>query len=78
MGRQSLERRGARTVSSVFRSLKKTQCVGRFLFAESGPYSVDASRGYLAITDAILTFGMRNSVKIHAARIEASPFTAIT
>lgn len=42
-----------------------------FLFAWSGLYSVAASRGHLAITNAILTFGMRNSVKTHAAGIEA-------
>lgn len=31
-----------------------------------------ANRAYPAITDAILTFGMRNSVKTHAAGIEAA------
>jgi mono/diheme cytochrome c family protein len=43
--------------------------LGGFLFAWSGLYSVAASRGHLAITNAILTFGMRNSVKTHAAGI---------
>lgn len=47
--------------------------LGGFLFAWSGLYNVAASRGHLAITNAILTFGMRNSVKTQAADIEAPP-----
>lgn len=45
--------------------------LGGFLFAWSGLYSVAASRGHFALTNAILTFGMRNSVKTHALGIEA-------
>ncbi len=45
--------------------------LGGFLFAWSGLYSVAASRGHFAVTNAILTFGMRNSVKTHALGIEA-------
>jgi cytochrome c553 len=44
-----------------------------FLFAWSGLYSVAASRGHWAVTDAILTFGMRNSVKTHAIGIDVPP-----
>ncbi|KRR17046.1 c-type cytochrome [Bradyrhizobium retamae] len=45
--------------------------LGGLLFAWSGLYSVAASRGHFALTNAILTFGMRNSVKTHALGIEA-------
>jgi cytochrome c553 len=45
--------------------------LGGFLFAWSGLYSVAASRGHFALTNAILTFGMRNSVKTHSLGIEA-------
>jgi cytochrome c553 len=45
--------------------------LGGFLFAWSGLYSVAASRGHLAIVNAMLTFGMRNSVETHALGIEA-------
>lgn len=44
-----------------------------FLFAWSGLYSVAASRGHWAVTEAILTFGMRNSVKTHAYGTEVPP-----
>jgi len=44
--------------------------LGAFLFAWSGLYSVAASRGHFAVTDAILTFGMQNSVRTHAIGIE--------
>jgi len=45
--------------------------LGGFLFAWSGLYNVAASRGHLAVINAILTFGMRNSVKTHALGIVA-------
>jgi cytochrome c553 len=45
--------------------------LGGFLFAWSGLYSVAASRGHFAVTNALLTFGMRNSVKTHALGIKA-------
>ena len=44
-----------------------------FLFAWSGLYNVAASRGHLAVTNEILTFGMRNSVKTHALGIKVPP-----
>jgi cytochrome c553 len=44
-----------------------------FLFVWSGLYNVAASRGHFAVTDAILTFGMRNSVKTHAIGIDVPP-----
>jgi cytochrome c553 len=44
-----------------------------FLFAWSGLYNVAASRGHWAIIDAILTFGMRNSVKTYSFGIEVPP-----
>jgi len=45
--------------------------LGGFLLAWSGLYNVAASRGHWAVIDAILTFGMTNSVKTHALGIEA-------
>jgi cytochrome c553 len=42
-----------------------------FLFMWSGIYSVAASRGHWAVTEWLLTFAMRNSVKTHAFGIEA-------
>lgn len=51
--------------------------LGGFLLAWSGLYNVAASRGHLAITNAILTFGMRNSVKTHAAGIEVPSLHSI-
>jgi cytochrome c553 len=42
-----------------------------FLFIWSGMYSVAASRGHWAVTEWLLTFGMRNSVKTHALGIKA-------
>jgi cytochrome c553 len=42
-----------------------------FLFLWSGLYSVAASRGHWTIMERLLTFAMRNSVKTHAAGIEA-------
>lgn len=47
--------------------------LGAMLFAWSGLYSVAANRGHWAVTNAILTFGMRNSVKTHAIGIEVPP-----
>jgi cytochrome c553 len=47
-----------------------------FLFAWSGLYNVAASRGHFAVTDAILTFGMRNSVRTHAIGIEVPPLAS--
>ena len=44
-----------------------------FLFAWSGLYNVAASRGHLAVTNAMLTFGMQNSVRTHALGIKALP-----
>jgi cytochrome c553 len=44
-----------------------------FLFAWSGLYNVAASRGHLAVTNEMLTFGMRNSVKTHALGIKVPP-----
>ena len=47
--------------------------LGGFLLAWSGLYNVAASRGHWPVTNEILTFGMRNSVKTHALGIEAPP-----
>lgn len=47
--------------------------LGAFLFAWSGLYNVAASRGHFAVTNAILTFGMQNSVRTHALGIEVPP-----
>jgi cytochrome c553 len=47
--------------------------LGAFLFAWSGLYNVAASRGHLAVTNAMLTFGMQNSVRTHALGIEVPP-----
>ena len=44
-----------------------------FLFMWSGVYSVAASRGHFAVTEWLLTFGMRNSVKTHALGIDVPP-----
>ncbi|MBR1199277.1 c-type cytochrome [Bradyrhizobium sp. AUGA SZCCT0240] len=44
-----------------------------FLFMWSGLYSVAASRGHWAVTEWLLTFAMRNSVKTHAIGIEVPP-----
>ena len=44
-----------------------------FLFMWSGIYSVAASRGHWALTEWLLTFGMRNSVKTHALGIDVPP-----
>jgi cytochrome c553 len=44
-----------------------------FLFAWSGVYNIAASRGHFVVTDRILTFGMRNSVKTHSLGIVAPP-----
>ncbi|WP_291865545.1 c-type cytochrome [Bradyrhizobium sp.] len=47
--------------------------LGGFLLAWSGLYNVAASRGHLAVTNAMLTFGMRSSVRTHALGITAPP-----
>jgi cytochrome c553 len=47
--------------------------VGAFLFAWSGIYNVAASTGHWALMDWFLRFGMRNSVELRAAAIEAPP-----
>ena len=44
-----------------------------FLFLWSGVYTVAASRGHWAVTEWLLTFAMRNSVKTHAIGIEPPP-----
>src|SRR5687767_3971592 len=44
-----------------------------FLFLWSGIYTVAASRGHWAVTEWLLTFAMRNSVKTHAQGIEVPP-----
>ena len=44
-----------------------------FLFVWSGIYTVAASRGHWAVTEWLLTFVMRNSVKTHALGIEVPP-----
>ena len=44
-----------------------------FLFLWSGVYTVAASRGHWAVTEWLLTFAMRNSVKTHATGIEPPP-----
>jgi cytochrome c553 len=44
-----------------------------FLFMWSGVYSVAASRGHWAVTEWLLTFVMRNSVKTHALGIDVPP-----
>jgi cytochrome c553 len=43
------------------------------LFVWSGVYSVAASRGHWTVTEWLLTFAMRNSVKTHALGIEVPP-----
>ena len=48
-------------------------CVGAFLFAWSGIYSVAASRGHWTIVEYFLAFVMRNSVERRAALIESPP-----
>jgi cytochrome c553 len=47
--------------------------VGLFLIAWIGAYSVAASRGHWAIMEWLLTFGMRNSVELHAHLVEKPP-----
>ncbi|MHB0770957.1 c-type cytochrome [Bradyrhizobium sp. 5.13L] len=47
--------------------------LGGFLFAWSGVYNVAASRGHWEITNSLLTFGMRNSVRTHSIGIEVPP-----
>jgi cytochrome c553 len=47
--------------------------LGAFLFLWSGLYTVAASRGHWAVTEWLLTFTMRNSVKTHAWGIESPP-----
>lgn len=44
-----------------------------FLFMWSGLYTVAASRGHWTVTEWLLTFAMRNSVKTHALGIEVPP-----
>ena len=44
--------------------------LGAFLFLWSGLYTVAASRGHWAVTEWLLTFTMRNSVKTHAWGID--------
>ena len=65
-------RRWIRIVGFVLFGLAAIVLTG-FLFAWSGLYNVAASRGHLAVTNAMLTFGMRNSVKTHALGIEVPP-----
>ena len=48
-------------------------CVGAFLFAWSGLYSVAASRGHWAIVECALAFVMQNSVETPRHAIEAPP-----
>lgn len=48
-----------------------------FLFLWSGVYSVAASRGHFAVTEWLLTFVMRNSVKTHSLGIEGPPLDDI-
>jgi cytochrome c553 len=43
------------------------------IFLWSGIYNVAASRGHFVITEWLLTFAMRNSVKTHALGIELPP-----
>jgi cytochrome c553 len=47
--------------------------VGAVLFAWSGIYNVAASRGHWALLEWFLRFGMRNSVELRAAMIDAPP-----
>jgi cytochrome c553 len=61
--------RSLRTIGFILAGLAAI-ALGGFLFAWSGLYSVAASRGHWAVTDAILTFAMRHSVKTHALGIE--------
>jgi len=44
-----------------------------FLFVWSGVYNVAASRGHLAVTEWLLTFGMRSSVQTRALGIDVPP-----
>jgi hypothetical protein len=44
---------------------------GAFVFAWSGLYDIAASDGHWKIVERFLEFGMRNSVKMNAAGIEA-------
>jgi len=61
--------RSIRTIGFILAGLTAIALAG-FLLAWSGLYNVAASRGHFAVTNAILTFGMRNSVKTHALGIE--------
>jgi cytochrome c553 len=70
--RNPTRRRWIRSIRFVLFGLAAILLTG-FLFAWSGLYNVAASRGHFAMTDAILTFGMRNSVKTHAIGIDV-PF----
>lgn len=47
-----------------------------FLFAWSGLYNVAASRGHLAVTNEILTFGMQSSVRTHALGTKVPPLNS--
>ena len=64
-----IRRRWIRIIRFILFGLAAILLTG-FLFAWSGLYNVAASRGHWAVTDAILTFGMQNSVKTHAIGIE--------
>jgi cytochrome c553 len=47
--------------------------LGALLLAWSGLYNIAASRGHWAVTEWFLQFGMRNSVKARARRIQVPP-----
>jgi cytochrome c553 len=70
--RVATRRRWIRIVGFVLSGLAAIVLAG-FLFGWSGLYNVAASRGHLAVTHRILTFGMQNSVRTHALGIKAPP-----
>ena len=70
--RVTTHRRWIRIIRFILFGLAAIVLTG-FLFAWSGLYNVAASRGHLAVTNAMLTFGMQNSVRTHALGIKAPP-----
>ena len=70
--RITTRRRWIQIIGFVLFGLAAVVLIG-FLFAWSGIYNVAASRGHLAVTNAMLTFGMQSSVRTHALGIEAPP-----
>jgi cytochrome c553 len=70
--RITTRRRWPRIIRFILFGLAAIVLAG-FLFAWSGLYNVAASHGHLTMTNAMLTFGMQNSVRTHALGIKAPP-----